>query len=38
MLDDEKMMIKVTMANMTFMEMEYMCTGRYEVRRVDPHW
>jgi hypothetical protein len=38
MLGDEKMMIKVTMVKRTWRDMEYMCTGRYEVRRVDPHW
>jgi hypothetical protein len=31
-LDDEKMMIKLTMAQMTFMEMEYMCTGMHSMR------
>jgi hypothetical protein len=38
MFVDEKMMTMVKMVDKTWREMEYMCTGMYEVRRVDPHW
>jgi hypothetical protein len=38
MLDDEKIITKATRVKRTCREMEYMCTGRYEVRRVDAHW
>jgi hypothetical protein len=38
MFENEKMMIMVTMVVRIWKEMEYMWTGMYEVRRVDPHW
>jgi hypothetical protein len=38
MFENEKMMIMVTMVVRIWKEMEYMWTGMYDVRRVDPHW
>jgi hypothetical protein len=38
MPEEEKMMIKLTTVKTIWRVTVYMCTGMYEVRRVEPHW